>query len=230
MVPVLFTCSHPKTVRVRYTLNGQTCLTQKESLEKEIAALSLPAGPHVLTVTTKSWYDTPLCYFQVLNPFFYAWHIKFLSCWHLGYDDSFSSTRVSFSLKEKQETAHLTTRLCVQEREDINGNMGSSLDFYCQKSDNIRKLKIEKVPMPQELITRFRRVHLLSAIFYGIILDTVFILGCLNAENIIPLIVAALFCTMFSANMIIKTAQTKSVHENMKKTKHILRKNTKKKS
>lgn len=96
MVSVIFTCSHPKTARIRFILDGQVLRTEKEGLEKDIIKLELPEGQHTLTISTKSWYDTPWCYLQILNPLFYLWHFKFLFHWHLVYDDSFASVQISF--------------------------------------------------------------------------------------------------------------------------------------
>lgn len=216
MVSVIFTCSHPKTARIRFILDGQVLRTKKEGLEKDIIKLELPEGQHTLTISTKSWYDTPWCYLQILNPLFYLWHFKFVFHWHLVYDDSFASVQISFFLKESQKNVYFNTSLKFRERHDMDGSIGTCLEIEYQKPENVKNFKAQKIAMPQKVKSRFQKVHLLSALFYGVVFAILCVAGCFLEEDIWTMITGGVCGIAASAIMAVRTVQAKSVDDIIK--------------
>lgn len=73
--------------------------------------LDVPTGQHVLTVTKRTWYDSPLCFLNIINPIFYLWQLKFFDHRDLYNSERFSSVAVSFDVNENPENALMVLKL-----------------------------------------------------------------------------------------------------------------------
>lgn len=98
----------------------------------------------------------------------------------------------------------------------MDGSIGTCLEIEYQKPENVRNFKTQKIAMSQKAKSRFKKVHLLSALFYGVVFAILCVAGCFLGEDIWTIITGGVCGIAASAIMVVRTAKAKSVDEIIK--------------
>ena len=181
--------------------------------DKAWAILPVAEGTHYLTLIKRTFYDTPLCYLNILNPIFYLWQIRFSWRWNAGYDMGYASSEVSFELSE-EGTPSLQISLVEHEIDEHS----SYYTFSCKSNGALKILRDAKKMMSSVMVKRFRLTHIMSAAFYWLLLNFLCILDCIQGDTSVT--AAGLFfllSTAFSSGIAYRSAKLKSVYDTIKR-------------
>ena len=154
-----------------------------------------------------TWFDTPLCYLNIINPLFYLWQIKYSSIGHIGYDESYAALKIHFCLKQENSSLSL-----ILNKESID-DCYYVYNFQYVSSNGLKISSIENKSMDLKKILRYKLTYILSNLFYGLFLDLIFLLDVINnKEEVFDNIVFMAIITLFSAISIYRTIKLKSVN------------------
>lgn len=213
MAYLRFESRHPKHTRLTYQIDGQLVLCKKLAEDVSAADIVVTNGEHTLFVTKQTWYDTPLCYLNVINPVFFLYHLKFLSR-TLCYDESFAAQEITFSVRDPNKELYLQTELLTKRVKGKGGEEYLQNEIVCKKAENAKILRRSGRRMPVESVRRFKLVRILSAAVYALLLNTLCICGLIQqGGSAIAVLLFCLFLSVFSGEMVYRAATSKSVEE-----------------
>ncbi len=192
----------------RFTCAFDTLRVSIKSISDSVSTeIDLKDGCHTLVVEKCTWFDTPLCYLNIINPLFYLWQIKYSSIGHIGYDESYAALKIHFCLKQENSSLSL-----ILNKESID-DCYYVYNFQYVSSNGLKISSIENKSMDLKKILRYKLTYILSNLFYGLFLDLIFLLDVINnKEEVFDNIVFMAIITLFSAISIYRTIKLKSVN------------------
>ena len=164
--------------RLVYKVDGQ-CVKIASNTYTDIP---LAVGKHRLEVIRKTMYNSPLCYFVVLNPLFFIWQIRFLE--HRGLPKNrFSLVRVEFEVQDAENTT-----LFLVVKQNLN-------EIECTQKEGIKNCVVHK-PTPDTVQwRRCKKTHICSSVLYMLVFN---ILGIIDGILEAQVWSTILFCVLIS--------------------------------
>ncbi len=204
-----FTCKNATKHKIICSIDNRKlkCKTINNSAQ---ANVWIDAGTHTLTVTKRIFYDSILCYLNILNPIFYFFQLRFLGRKYLGYDESFASVKLSFSTKN-QNDATIELNLDRKEIFDPSGQ------FYCiskMNTSGIENVCFQQLSMNKKYINRFKLIRIASALLYMLFFDILCAFEYISGnENFLESLIFCCLISAFSINIVWRTIKIKSVRD-----------------
>lgn len=194
-------------------LDGKCLDLQKQSNDCFGTSINISKGYHKLTVIKKSFYDNCLCYLNIINPVFFFWQLKFLSRWHLGYDETSASVNIDFFVENDNDSIFIELEL--QKNELVTDKAcGNYYSINCKKINNAKNATIVKNFSDRKIAKRFKIVHCASAVFYTVLLLLVSFLKLFNDNSVDYAILIFMFSLiLFCINICYRTINTKSIND-----------------
>lgn len=205
---VFFGCRNARKKDFILEIDGQQIVCE-ENPSGIFANIKLEKGNHLLHMRKRTHYDTPLYYFNIINPLYIIWQLKFIHSEKLGYDENFSAIKIDFQSNGNQaERVEL-----VYKKVNINTN-GTYYTLSCERYSGIKKVIISKLSMDKTKIMRYKLTRILAVSFYMVIAFWL----CLSSyiEGISSGTESLIFCLLVflvCLTVIIRTIFEKSVEE-----------------
>lgn len=166
-----------------------------------------------LTVRRRSMYRSPLCYVNIINPVYFICQIKLHNRDVYFYDDDDLWADIVF---DDDLSANVSVRL-TKETAQHNDSFGTT---YRIDQDNRKKcFTVHRHPMPQMQILRYKRVNILTQLFWSICIAVLGIRQtCVDRENMAVYLVALPLLLIYSGVKMYKYYAAKSIEQTGGKT------------
>ena len=203
-------CYHCKYDKLTYIIDD-TKISYNKTKEFDLVRMEISNRIYCLKIIRKTQYESLLYFLNIINPIFYFYHLKFLSRWHKGYDESFAGVEVQFKPLNLSDDVNFCARVQQDQLSDQEGNNYYKHSITLDKPSNAKHIQIRNLKMPQKLIRRFKIVHIFSAALYGILFNVLGAIALFQEDKVYEILLFCLFITLFSINMIVRTLNLKSL-------------------
>lgn len=167
-----------------------------------------------LTIRRRSMYRSPLCYCNIINPVYFAYQMKLHNRDVYFYDDDDLWADIVF---DDDLSADVTVRL-TKEDTQCNGSLATT--YRIDQNERKKQFTVRRHPMPQMQMLRYKRVNILTQLFWSICISVLGIRQiCVDRENMAVYLVALSLLLIYSGVKIYKYYASQSIEQADGKTR-----------
>lgn len=190
-------CRHPEGIFVNCYIDSKKINKKRAFGFGTIFNTKIDSQEHIITIVKRNIYDSPVCWFNIINPVFWVKQIRFAT-W--GYDEAFSSR--SFVITKSNDNKIPCLNLFLH-------NTSFNWEIILDGSNGVKIHKSTINEMPKKQVWRWRAVRIGSSVVMAafVIFSNFSNLFSTPLENIVTTIAFSIF----SIYLIYKVLKIKKV-------------------
>lgn len=197
VILVYITFRNLRNCKIFCKIDNQEIKLENDKFGNSFAELKLLEGKHSLIIAQRSWYSTPICYLNIINPIFYIWQLRFFEYRLPKFNNSFKVTKFTFEIFDEKNASLTFQRLLIHDTKDFD---------FLYYTNGIKNVSVDKKLTDLLQKKRYTITHIFSSIFYMIFLNSLCILNF--HENVLSTLLFCAFSTMFSIVIIYQVIKT----------------------